>query len=78
MKQEERLDYLLQYLLSEDKAYASIGIPEEMEEKRKLLRSLLNVRMPLPISKEFLDVQDAYLKERLQERGITKLSDLMG
>ena len=76
MKQEERLDYLLQYLLSEDKAYASIGIPEEMEEKRKLLRSLLNVRMPLPISKEFLDVQDAYLKERLQERGITKLSDL--
>ena len=38
MNQEERLDYLLDYLLSEDKAYASIGIPEEMEEKRRLLR----------------------------------------
>lgn len=76
MNQEERLDYLLDYLLSEDKAYASIGIPEEMEEKRRLLRSLMNVRMPLPVSKEFLDVQDAYLKERLQERGITRLSAL--
>lgn len=76
MNQEERLDYLLNYFLSEDNAYSAIVIPDSTEEKRVLLRSLMNVRMPLPVSMEFLDIQDAYLKERLKEKGVTKLSEL--
>lgn len=76
MTQEERLDYLLHYLLSEEKEYASLVIPDGLEDKRRLLRSLMNVRMPSPISKDFLDIQDAYLTERLKERGITRLCDL--
>ena len=34
------------------------------------------VRPPVPASDEFLKVQDAYLQERLEERGVTKLEDL--
>ena len=76
MTQDERLDYLLRYLLAEHKEYADIRVPDDLSEKRKLLRSLMNVRPPVPASGEFLKVQDAYLQERLEERGVTKLEDL--
>lgn len=76
MTQDERLDYLLRYLLAEHKEYADIRVPDDLSEKRKLLRSLMNVRPPVPASGEFLKAQDAYLQERLEERGVTKLEDL--
>ena len=76
MTQEERLDYLLRCLLAERGEYAGIRVPDGLLEKRRLLRSLMNVRPPVPASEEFLAVQDAYLQERLSERGITRLEDL--
>lgn len=76
MTQDERLDYLLHCLLAEHKEYADIHVPDDLFEKRRLLRSLMNVRSPIPASAEFLAVQDAYLQERLSERGITRLMDL--
>ena len=76
MTQDERLDYLLHCLLAERKEYADIRMPDDLLEKRKLLRSLMNVRPPVPASAEFLAVQDAYFQERLSERGITRLEDL--
>ena len=60
MTQNERLDYLLRCLLAERKEYADIRVPDEPSEKRRLLRSLMNVRPPVPASMEFLAVQDAY------------------
>ena len=50
-------------------------MPYSISEKRRLLRSLMNVRPPVPASAEFLAVQDAYLQERLAERGVTRLGD---
>ena len=76
MTQDERLDYLLRYLLNEHKEYAGIHVPDRISEKRRLFRSLMNVRPPVPASAEFLAVQDAYLQERLSERGVTRLGDL--
>lgn len=76
MTQDERLDFLLRYLLAERKEYADIHLPDARSEKRQLLRSLLNVRPPVPASGEFLTVQDAYLSERLAERGVTNFRDL--
>lgn len=76
MTQDERLSYLLRYLLAEHKEYSDIRIPDELSEKRRLLRSLMNVRPPVSVSEEFLKVQDAYLQERLSERSITRLEDL--
>lgn len=76
MTQDERLDYLLHCLLAEHKEYADIHVPDDLFEKRRLLRSLMNVRSPIPASAEFLAVQDAYLQERLSERGVTRLMDL--
>ena len=48
MTQNERLDYLLRCLLAERKEYADIRVPDEPSEKRRLLRSLMNVRPPVP------------------------------
>ena len=76
MTQNERLDHLLRCLLAERRGYADIRVPDDLSEKRKLLRSLMNVRPPVPVSAEFLEIQDAYLTERLAERGITRLEDL--
>lgn len=44
MTQDERLDYLLHCLLAEHKEYADIHVPDDLFEKRRLLRSLMNVR----------------------------------
>ena len=76
MTQDERLDYLLHCLLAERKEYADIHVPDSILEKRHLLRSLMNVRPPVPASAEFLAVQDAYLQESLSERGVTRLQDM--
>ena len=44
-------------------------VPDALPEKRRLLRSLMNVRPPVPASEDFLQVQDAYLQERLARAG---------
>lgn len=76
MTQEERLDYLITYLQNEREEYKYITVPADIQGKQRLLRSFMNVRKPTPISKEFLDVQDQYLQERLSEKGVTRMSDL--
>lgn len=76
MTQDQRLNVLLHCLLAERKEYEDIPMPDSLPEKRRLLRSLINVRPPIPASEDFLRVQDAYLKERLAERGVTRLKEL--
>ena len=76
MTQDERLDFLLRSLLAEREEYADISIPNALSGRRRLLRGLMNVRPPVPASEDFLKVQDAYLRERLVERGITRPGDL--
>lgn len=76
MTQEEQLDFLIHYLLNEREEYKDIQMPDDLSEKQRLLRSLMNVRPPIPAREDFLKVQDAYLQERLAQRGITKPEDL--
>lgn len=76
MNQSERRLYLINALLDESPRYSSIEIPKDTNEQKQLLRSLMNVRMPAPISEEFLRIQDEYLQQAIAEKGITELSDL--
>lgn len=76
MTQPERLDYLIKHLLAERREYAGIAMPGSVGERRRLLRALMNVRAPEPVSAEFLSVQDEYLRERLTERGVQRVDDL--
>lgn len=76
MTQKERLNFLITYLLNEQTGYKNITVPTTIEDKHRLFRSLMNVRPPVPAGKDFLEIQDEYLKERLVERGITRKEDL--
>ena len=88
MTQTERRLYLITELLKEDKGSALLKlglasgnagdfvIPADEKEQRDILRALMNVRKPLPLSDDFLKVQDEYLLERNRERGIVDIEDL--
>ncbi|MEE8807729.1 MAG: protein-ADP-ribose hydrolase [Lactimicrobium sp.] len=76
MAQTERLDYLLDFLIKDEDLQGQVSMPEDVEDKRKLLRALMNVRMPKIVPANVLAVQDAYLQERNKERGIVKWQDL--
>lgn len=74
MEQEKRLDYLLKYLIEERDD--SIPAPNGYAQKRELLRALVNVRLPLPVSDDYLRVQDAFLQDEKAQRGIVRLAGI--
>lgn len=76
MSKTEQLDFLIKDLISEEVRYKEVKIPEDYNEKRRLLRSLMNVREPYEASQEFIKVQDEFLKNECEEKGIVELKDL--
>lgn len=76
MTQTERRLFLIKELLYEQPQYRGMEIPVNTQEQKNLLRSLFNIRMPKPVSEEFLKVQDEYLQAELAEKGITDIADL--
>lgn len=76
MNQSARRQILIRSLLNERPEYQKIEIPHSSGEQKNLLRSLMNIRMAAPISKEFQQIQDEYLQEENKNRGIIELSAL--
>ena len=76
MDQKERRNYLIRNLIREQRRFHGMEIEQEETGSRRQLRSLMNVRMAAPITKEFEEVQDAYLQKVNADRGIISLSDL--
>lgn len=74
--QEERLDYLVEEFKADSDEYKDLRTPSNGDEKRRILRSLMNIRMPKEMSPEVLKVQDEYLTERANEKGVVNLSDI--
>lgn len=74
--QNEKLLFLIKYLLSESPRYQNMEIPTDETERFRLFRSLVNIRPPKPISDDFLKVQDEYLQEETAYKGITDITDL--
>lgn len=70
-----RLDCLIEYLLKEDPQYSGMQVPSDLQGKRDLFRALRNVRMPKPVSEEFLRLQDEELQAQLQEKGIVRIEN---
>ncbi|MBQ2177511.1 MAG: macro domain protein, partial [Oscillospiraceae bacterium] len=76
MTQDQRLTELVEAFKTDSGEYQDIETPKDIDSKRRLLRSLMNVRMPRRMSPETLQVQDAYLQERAQEKGVVSLEDI--
>ena len=76
MDQKERRNYLIKSLIREQRRFHGMEIEQDETGARRQLRSLMNVRMAAPITKEFEEIQDAYLQEVNADRGIVSLSEL--
>ncbi|MFR5430923.1 MAG: macro domain protein, partial [Clostridia bacterium] len=63
MTQNERLDFLINHLISEDNRYSNIVLPKDSEEKFNFFSSLVNVREPTQISNDVIKLEDDYLQE---------------
>ena len=74
--QDERLDQLIRDFKAESAEYHDLPVPDDTEGRRRILRSLMNVRMPRKTAERTLLIQDEYLTERAEERGIVKLTDI--
>lgn len=46
MSQNERLHFLLDYLIKESARYLDMKIPNSIAEQKQLLRSFMNIRAP--------------------------------
>ncbi len=74
--QEERLNYLVEIFKADSDEYKGLQTPEDVEGKRRILRSLMNIRMPKMVTEEVLKVQDEYLSGRAVEKGVVDLLDI--
>lgn len=74
--QEERLDYLVEEFKADSDEYKDLQTPGDMDGKKRIFRSLMNIRVPKEMPDEVLEVQDDYLKARSEEKGIVGLPDI--
>ena len=66
----ERLDFLIDYLIKENKSIDIKKIPQNTSDKKRLYRSLCNIREPLPISEKYIKIENEFLKEENIIKGI--------
>ena len=76
MTQNQRLDYLVEEFKTDSVQYKGLETPKDTEGKRRILRSLMNIRMPKAFPDDVLAIQDEYLTGRAEEKGIVRLSDI--
>ncbi|MBQ1504338.1 MAG: protein-ADP-ribose hydrolase [Oscillospiraceae bacterium] len=74
--QEKRLSQLVEAFKSDSREYKHLPVPADTEGKQRILRSLMNIRMPRPLPADVLSIQDEYLKARAQEKGIVTLAEI--
>ena len=77
MYRTENTDRLLEELKQDSAEYKDLETTGySPEEKKKTIRSLMNIRMPRELSRALVDLQDEYLQEELQAKGVVSLSDI--
>lgn len=72
----KKLEYLINYLLEENKDIKVTRIPYDEKDKKILYRSLCNIRKPNKISNEYLEIENEYLQEELNLKKITQIEDI--
>lgn len=74
---EEKMNRLLKRLQEDSLEYRGLDTTGySMEEKKNAIRSLMNIRMPSALPDELVDLQDEYLQEEREEKGVVELADV--
>ena len=71
----EKLDFLINYLLSERNDVDGIEIPNNDTDKFRLYRSLVNIRPAVKADENFLQAEDEYLTALTESKGITDIAE---
>ena len=74
--QSQRLDFLVEKFKTDSGQYRDLRTSSDTEGKRRVLRSLMNIRMPRQMDAAVRAVQDEYLQERIRENGIVEPGDI--
>lgn len=76
MTQQERRNYLITKLISENEKLKDIELPSDEEEQKQMLRGLFNIRPPSYASEEFLKIQNEYLQEEIKNKGVVESKNI--
>ena len=77
MSGTDKTDLLLEELKQDSVEYKDLETTRySLEEKKNTIRSLMNIRMPRELSRALVDLQDEYLQEELQAKGVVSLPDI--
>ena len=74
MDKQQSIQYLIRSLLQDMPSLRkeADGFPPDPASQRRLLRSLMNLRPPMPLQQDFLRVQDALLCAERAEKGVVE------
>ena len=72
--QEARLNYIVEELKKDSGSCRDMEV--RPRDRRRVMRSLMNIRMPRPLPAGFLEIQDEFLREEAREKGIVSLADI--
>jgi O-acetyl-ADP-ribose deacetylase (regulator of RNase III) len=68
------LDFILNYLIEEQPECKKMEVPADLSGKRQLMRSLMNLRSPFPVSEYLLKAQNEELQKQLNEKGVVVIN----
>ena len=74
MDRLEHLKNIIMYLMADE--HVSHQIPSSLEERQRMMRALMNVWEPRPISGDFLKMQNAELQMQCEDKGVVEISDI--
>ena len=71
------INFLINELISTNERIDNdMEIPNDYEEKRKLLRALMNIQTPVQLSDEFYEIQDQILSEETNTKDLISCMDI--
>lgn len=77
MNRAEKTDIFLGKLKEDSVDYGGLETAGySLEEKRNAIRSLMNIRMPGELPDDLVFLQDEYLQEELQSKGVVTVEDI--
>ena len=75
--QNIEIDFLIKELISSNERIDNnMEIPNDYDEKRKLLRALMNTQTPVQLSNEFYEIQDRILSEETANKELVLDTDI--
>lgn len=71
------IDFLINELISQNgRKKKNMEIPKDYDEKRRLLRALMNTQTPVHLSDEFYEIQDRILSEETENKTLIRDIDI--